>query len=59
MAEDAMTLKTPQQRMLPLPLRKEKGEVLRKTSKSHNPCIWNTMYWVNPAENGVGNMENK
>ena len=43
----------------PTTVRKEKGEVLRKTSKSRNQCIWNTMHWVNPAENGVGNMENK
>ena len=39
--------------------RRKKDEVLRKASKLQNPCPWNTMYWVNPVANAVGNMENK
>ena len=38
-------------------LRREKGEVLRKASKSKKP--WNKMPWVNLVANRVDNMENK
>src|SRR5688500_4191549 len=54
-----MKLKTLPLPLLALALRKEKGEVLRKTSKSQNPCTWNTMHWVNLVANGVYNMDNK
>ena len=39
--------------------KKRKGRGPTKASKWQNPCTWNTMHWINPVANGVGNMENK